>query len=112
METKAGRNLKSLPALAGQTLRGYVKAAATALYLLTGRPCNYFDPATLPHQNPALHPYLTEQLSQRVAWRAPKPKKKPFTMPMFVARKHYLSAKRDPVSHVPANLLVQGVCML
>jgi hypothetical protein len=109
-ETKVGRNLKGLSALTGQTLRGYIKGAATVLHLLTSHPCSYFDAATLHNQRPALHPHLAEQLSQRVAWRAPKPKKEPFTLPMFDALKRHLTEKSGSAKRLPAFLSQEYAC--
>jgi hypothetical protein len=109
-ETKVGHNLKGLPALTGQTLRGYIKGAATVLHLLTGHPCSYFDAATLHNQRPALHPYLAEQLSQRVTWRVPKPKKEPFTLPMFDAIKRHLNEKSGSAKRLPTFLSQEYAC--
>jgi hypothetical protein len=109
-ETKSGRNLKGLSALTGQTLCGYIKGAATVLHLLTGHPCSYFDAATLHNQRPALHPYLAEQLSQRVAWHAPKPKKEPFTLPMFDALKRHLTEKSGSAKRLPTFLSQEYAC--
>jgi hypothetical protein len=106
-----GRNLKGLSALTGQNICGYIKGAATVLHLLTDHPCSSFDAAALHNQRPALHAYdLTEQLSQRVAWRAPKPKKEPFTLPMFGALKRHLTEKSGSAKHLPTFLLQEYAC--
>jgi hypothetical protein len=80
------------------------------LHLLTGHPCSYFDAATLHNQRPALHPYLAEQLSQRVMWRAPKPKKEPFTLPMFDALKRHLTEKSGSAKRLPTFLSQEYAC--
>jgi hypothetical protein len=77
-----GDNLLKL-LISGQTLRNYAKSAADCLTLLTGRPCTYYDPATLSMKRVSLHPYLQEQISLRAAWTPPKPRKEPFTYLML-----------------------------
>jgi hypothetical protein len=77
-----GHNLLKI-LISGQTLRNYAKSAADCLTLLTGRPCTYYDPATLSMKRVALHPYLHEQISLRAAWTPPKPRKEPFTYLML-----------------------------
>jgi hypothetical protein len=68
------------------------------------------DAATLHNQRSALHPYLAEQLSQRVAWRAPKPKKEPFTLPMFDALKRHLTEKSGSAKRLPTFLSQEYAC--
>jgi hypothetical protein len=109
-ETKVGRNLKDLSALTGKTLCSYIKGAATVLHLLTGHPCSYFDAVRLHKQRPALHPYLVEYLSQCVAWRAPKPKKEPFTLPLSDALKRHLTEKSGSAKRLPTFLLQEYAC--
>jgi hypothetical protein len=93
-----GHNLKRT-LIAGQTLRNYAKSAADCLTLLTGRPCTYYDAATLSMKRVALHPYLHEQISQRAAWTTPKPRKEPFTYLMLAVHvKTVLKCAPDPFS--------------
>lgn len=74
------------------------------LHLLIGHPCSYLDAATLHNQRPALHPYLAEQLSQCEAWRAPKPKEEPVTLPMFDVPKRHLTKKFGLEMRLPTFL--------
>jgi hypothetical protein len=93
-----GHNLKRT-LITGQTLRNYTKSAADCLTLLTGRPCTYYDSATLSMKRVALHPYLHEQISQRAAWTKPQPRKEPFTYLMLATHaKTVLKPAPDPFS--------------
>jgi hypothetical protein len=93
-----GHNLKRT-LITGQTLRNYTKSAADCLTLLTGRPCTYYDLATLSMKRVALHPYLHEQISQRAAWTKPQPRKEPFTYLMLATHaKTVLKRAPDPFS--------------
>jgi hypothetical protein len=80
-----GKNLLQREQLDDQTLRGYLTAAALTAAYLTGRPCCVMDPTTLHSTRPALHPYLRDVIQQRAAWKEPKLKKEPVTMPIIDA---------------------------
>lgn len=53
---------------------------------------------------------MAEQLSQPVAWRAPKPKKEPFTLPMFDALKPHLTEKSGLEKRLPTFLSQEYAC--
>jgi hypothetical protein len=81
-EVKQGNNLQKL-LLSGQSLRNYLKAAATCLSLLSGQPVTYYDANTMSQKHPSLHPYLQEMISQRDNWTKPQTQKEPFTYRML-----------------------------
>jgi hypothetical protein len=78
-----GATLQQSTTIVDQTLRGYIGAAANVFTVLTGRRCLAYDPATLHQRQPAFHPFLREQLTQRANWRKPHDRIEPFTAAMF-----------------------------
>jgi hypothetical protein len=84
--------------LADQTLRLYIASAANVFTILTNRRCVAHDPATMHQKQPALHPFLREQLTQRSNWKKSRDKIEPFTAPMFASLHHLIQASKDPTS--------------
>jgi hypothetical protein len=92
-----GMTIQKSTTLADQTLRLYIAAAANVFTILTNRRCIAHDPATMHQKQPALHPFLREQLTQRANWKKPKAKIEPFTEPMFAALFNLIRASTDPL---------------
>jgi hypothetical protein len=80
-----GHNCQNRLTLDDQTLRGYLSAAAYVITHYTHIPCSIMDPMTLTHKRPMLHPYLSDVIKQRAAWKQPKKRKETVTLPMFSA---------------------------
>jgi hypothetical protein len=78
-----GATLKQSKTTVDPTLRGYIGAAANVFTVLTGRHCLAYDPATLHQCQPAFHPFLHEQLTQRANWCKPSNHIKPCTAAMY-----------------------------
>jgi hypothetical protein len=79
-----------------QTLRLYIASAAKVFTILTHRCCIAHNPATLHQKQPALHPFLHEQLTQRANWKKSCGEIEPFTAPMFVSLYHQIQGSQDP----------------
>jgi hypothetical protein len=79
-----------------QTLRNYT-VAAHLFTLLTGVPCNVYDPATLTQTRVFLHPYINAQIAQQATWTQPKPRYEPFTLKIFLALQAHLQNSSDPI---------------
>jgi hypothetical protein len=91
-----GATLQKSMAIVDQTFRGYIRAAANVLTVLTGRRCLAYDPATLHQHQPAFHPFLREQLTQRAHWRKPRNHIDPFTTAMFDVLFLKIQSSTDP----------------
>jgi hypothetical protein len=84
--------------LVDQTLRLYIASAANVFTILTNRRCIAHDPATMHQKQPALHPFLREQLTQRANWKKARDKIEPFTAPMFASLYHQIQSSSDPAA--------------
>jgi hypothetical protein len=90
--------------LMDQTLRRYLVSAAHCFTLLNGRRCLAHDPATMHQTQPALHPFLREQLRQRANWKKPKARIEPFTSLMFEHLYREIQSSRDPAKMFTSEL--------
>jgi hypothetical protein len=91
-----GATLQNSTTIVDQTLRGYIGAAANVFTVLTGRRCLAYDPATLHQRQPAFHPFLREQLTQRANWRKPRDRIEPFTAAMYDVLFSEIRSSTDP----------------
>jgi hypothetical protein len=97
-----GDNLLSLKLIGPAALCGYLTSASEAITLLTRKECSYLDPTTLANKRPKTLPMLGEIIRQRSAWKAPLPRKEPFTLAMIDALRDFLQAQtqRSSITHV------------
>jgi hypothetical protein len=99
-----GNNLLQEKTLVDQTLRNYVASAANFFTILTWRSCIAHDATTMHQAKPALHPFLKEQLTQRLNWKKPCAKIEPFTSPMFKSLYTIIQASPDPAQMFTSDL--------
>jgi hypothetical protein len=91
-----GDTLQKSTTISDQTLRGYIGAAANVFTVLTGRRCLAYDPATMHQRQPAFHPFLRKQLTQRTNWRKPRDSIEPFTAAMYDVLFLEIQSSPDP----------------
>jgi hypothetical protein len=97
-------------AVSSQTLRHYLTAASTFLFLLTGHPCDLSNPAQRHSAQASLHPALQDVLSQRATWSQPRPRYEPITMEILNAIGTLIPSSPD--GFLTACSLVQDVATL
>lgn len=82
-EVQAGISIQNTKNPCDKTVRGYMSSAARMWTALGGGHVQLIsNPLS---DKPSLHPFLQEMLSQQRAWKEPKEKREPFTVPMFLA---------------------------
>jgi hypothetical protein len=107
LQVTQGLNYHRKTDLDDQTLRGYLNEAAREITRLTHRPCSILDPSTLHYKRPQMHPYLRDIIQQRAAWKEPKKRKEPVTLPMIEAIKLMAHELISPTSLMAAFLSVE-----
>lgn len=79
-----GDSIKGQENLSEKTLMGYMKAAAMVYFKISHQKLSLYVPSPAGGDD-QLHPFLSDMLQQRTAWKKPKEKRLPFTMLMFEA---------------------------
>ena len=83
-QVNLGDSIKSTKNMSEKTLIGYMKSAAATYLKASRKTLSLYVPSPT-GGNDVLHPYLSDVIHQRTAWKKPREKREPFTMEMLEA---------------------------